>query len=97
MSSLNVDLVDNTCIVCNGFVHCSYAKPWVDLDTGNSFCLFFPYSPEHLVRTIPKLKDKPYIYVSVNASMKENSHFSGSASALFVGGFTIMQMGKVIG
>ena len=33
-----------------------YAKPWMDLDTGNSFCLFFPYSPEHLVRTIPKLK-----------------------------------------
>ncbi|XVF57995.1 hypothetical protein PTKIN_Ptkin07bG0027000 [Pterospermum kingtungense] len=75
-----------------------YAKPWVDLDTGNSFCLFFPYAPEHLVRTIPKLKDmKPYIYVSVNASMKENSHVSGSASALFVGGFSITQMGKNIG
>ncbi|XVF14043.1 hypothetical protein REPUB_Repub09cG0022600 [Reevesia pubescens] len=74
-----------------------YAKPWTDLDTGNSFCLFFPYSPEHLVRTIPKLKDmKPYIYVSINASMKEHSHVSGSASALFVGGFSIMQMGKDI-
>ncbi|XVE67869.1 hypothetical protein DITRI_Ditri09bG0022500 [Diplodiscus trichospermus] len=74
-----------------------YAKPWMDLDTGNSFCLFFPYSPEHLVRTIPKLKDmKPYIYISVNASMKEQSHVSGSASALFVGGFSIMQMGKML-
>ncbi|XP_022740410.1 nuclear pore complex protein GP210 isoform X3 [Durio zibethinus] len=76
-----------------------YAKPWMDLDTSNSFCLFFPYSPEHLVRTIPKLKDmKPYIYVSINASMKEHSHVSGSASAsaLFVGGFSIMQMGKNI-
>ncbi|TYI08950.1 hypothetical protein ES332_A09G036900v1 [Gossypium tomentosum] len=74
-----------------------YAKPWIDLDTGNSFCLFFPYSPEHLVRTIPKLKDmKPYIYVSINASMKEHSHVSGSASALFVGGFSVMQMGKDI-
>ncbi|XWS30400.1 hypothetical protein CRYUN_Cryun24cG0114100 [Craigia yunnanensis] len=28
-----------------------YAKPWMDLDTGNSFCLFFPYSPEHLARS----------------------------------------------
>ncbi|TYJ17177.1 hypothetical protein E1A91_A09G033800v1 [Gossypium mustelinum] len=74
-----------------------YAKPWIDLDTGNTFCLFFPYSPEHLVRTIPKLKDmKPYIYVSINASMKEHSHVSGSASALFVGGFSVMQMGKDI-
>ncbi|XWS40691.1 hypothetical protein CRYUN_Cryun17cG0017400 [Craigia yunnanensis] len=74
-----------------------YAKPWMDLDTGNSFCLFFPYSPEHLVRTIPKLKDmKPYIYVSINASMKEHSHVSGSASALFVGGFSIMQMERNI-
>ncbi|KAK9004035.1 hypothetical protein V6N11_001853 [Hibiscus sabdariffa] len=72
-----------------------YAKPWVDLDTGNSFCLFFPYSPEHLVRTTPKLKEmKPYIYVSVNASMKEHSHVSGSASALFVGGFSIVQLGE---
>ncbi|KAK8631457.1 hypothetical protein V6N13_028245 [Hibiscus sabdariffa] len=72
-----------------------YAKPWVDLDTGNSFCLFFPYSPEHLVRTAPKLKEmKPYIYVSVNASMKEHGHVSGSASALFVGGFSIVQLGE---
>ncbi|KAE8694381.1 GP210 protein [Hibiscus syriacus] len=72
-----------------------YAKPWVDIDTGNSFCLFFPYSPEHLVRTAPKLKNmKPYIYVSINASLKEHSHVSGSASALFVGGFSIVQMGK---
>ncbi|KAK8586935.1 hypothetical protein V6N12_021454 [Hibiscus sabdariffa] len=72
-----------------------YAKPWMDLDTGDSFCLFFPYSPEHLVRTTPKLKDmKPYIYVSVNASMKEHSHVSGSASALFIGGFSVVQNGK---
>ncbi|OMO69335.1 Bacterial Ig-like, group 2 [Corchorus olitorius] len=74
-----------------------YAKPWMDLDTGKSFCLFFPYSPEHLVRTIPKLKDmKPYVYISINASMKEHSHVCGSASALFVGGFSITHMGKNI-
>lgn len=98
MSTLNVDLAYNTCIICNGFVYCSYAKPWMDLETGNSFCLFFPYSPEHLVHTTPKFKNmKPYMYVSINATVKEHSHVSGSASALFVGGFSIMQMGKVIG
>ncbi|XP_007031576.2 PREDICTED: nuclear pore complex protein GP210 [Theobroma cacao] len=74
-----------------------YAKPWMDLETGNSFCLFFPYSPEHLVHTTPKFKNmKPYMYVSINATVKEHSHVSGSASALFVGGFSIMQMGKNI-
>ncbi|XP_039067061.1 nuclear pore complex protein GP210-like [Hibiscus syriacus] len=72
-----------------------YAKPWMDHDTGDSFCLFFPYSPEQLFRTAPKLKDmKPYIYVSINASKKEHSHVSGSASALLVGGFSIVQMGE---
>ncbi|TYI63709.1 hypothetical protein E1A91_D09G035200v1 [Gossypium mustelinum] len=94
------EMLTNVPFPSQGFsfsVKFSYAKPWIDLDTGNSFCLFFPYSPEHLVRTIPKLKDmKPYIYVSINASMKEHSHVSGSASALFVGGFSIMQMGKDI-
>ncbi|XP_039035563.1 nuclear pore complex protein GP210-like [Hibiscus syriacus] len=81
------------CRVDPSFV--GYAKPWVDIDTGSSFCVFFPYSPEHLVHTAPKLMDmKPYIYVSINASLKEHSHVSGSASALFVGGFSIMQMGK---
>ncbi|CAB4305668.1 unnamed protein product [Prunus armeniaca] len=72
-----------------------YAKPWLDLDTGNSYCLFFPYSPEHLVRLIPKSKDmKPDISVSINASLRGADHVSGSASALFVGGFSILEMGK---
>ncbi|GLU11334.1 hypothetical protein SLE2022_280890 [Rubroshorea leprosula] len=72
-----------------------YAKPWMDLDTGHSYCLFFPYSPEHLALSIPKPKDmKPYVYVSINASMKEANHVSGSASALFIGGFSIVEMGK---
>lgn len=74
-----------------------YAKPWLDLDTGNSYCLFFPYSPEHLVRLIPKSKDmKPDISVSINASLRGADHVSGSASALFVGGFSILEMGKVV-
>ncbi|KAF2308463.1 hypothetical protein GH714_009804 [Hevea brasiliensis] len=72
-----------------------YAKPWMDLDTGNSYCLFFPYSPEHLERSIPRMKDmRPYISVSINASLKEANHVSGSASALFIGGFSILEMDK---
>ncbi|PRQ54034.1 putative invasin/intimin cell-adhesion [Rosa chinensis] len=70
-----------------------YSKPWIDLDTGNSYCLFFPYTPEHLVRF--KSKDmKPDISVSINASLRGADHVSGSASALFVGGFSVMEMGK---
>ncbi|KAJ9135376.1 hypothetical protein P3X46_032567 [Hevea brasiliensis] len=81
------------CKVDPSFV--GYAKPWMDLDTGNSYCLFFPYSPEHLVRSIPRMKDmRPYISVSINASLKEANHVSGSVSALFIGGFSILEMDK---
>ncbi|KAK2365493.1 nuclear pore complex protein GP210 [Trifolium repens] len=72
-----------------------YVKPWLDLDTGNSYCLFFPYSPEHLVHSIPKSEGtRPDISVSIYAFLKEHEHVLGSASALFIGGFSIMEMGK---
>ncbi|XP_065877577.1 nuclear pore complex protein GP210 isoform X2 [Euphorbia lathyris] len=72
-----------------------YAKPWLDLETSISHCLFFPYSPEHLVHSVPRLKDtRPYISVSVNASLIDASNISGSASALFIGGFSILEMDK---
>ncbi|CAK9176162.1 unnamed protein product [Ilex paraguariensis] len=72
-----------------------YAKPWRDLDTGNSYCLFFPYSPEHLVRSIPKSGDtRQDISVSINASLRGANHISGSASALFIGGFSLLEMDK---
>ncbi|KAK9272744.1 hypothetical protein L1049_003121 [Liquidambar formosana] len=72
-----------------------YTKPWKDLETGDSFCLFFPYSPEHLVRSIPISKDmRPDISVSINASLREANHVSGSASALFIGGFSVLEMDK---
>ncbi|KDP46416.1 hypothetical protein JCGZ_10256 [Jatropha curcas] len=72
-----------------------YAKPWVDASSGNSYCLFLPHSPEHLVRSMPRLKDmRPYISVSINASLREASHVSGSASAVFIGGFSILEMDK---
>ena len=73
-----------------------YVKPWLDLDSGNTYCLFFPYSPEHLVHSVPKLEGlRPDVSLSIYASLKEHKHVSGSASALFIGGFSVMEMGKV--
>ncbi|XP_054801518.1 nuclear pore complex protein GP210 [Prosopis cineraria] len=72
-----------------------YTKPWLDLDTGNSYCLFFPYTPEHLVRLVTRSEGmRPDISLSIYASLKGANHASGSASALFVGGFSIMEMSK---
>lgn len=69
----------------------------MDLDTGNTYCLFFPYSPEHLVHSMTKAKDmKPHVSFSVSASLKEAHHVSGSASALLIGGFSVMGPNKVI-
>ncbi|MED6133436.1 hypothetical protein PIB30_028200 [Stylosanthes scabra] len=72
-----------------------YVKPWLDLDSGNAYCLFFPYSPEHLVYSVPKLEGlRPDISLSIYASDRENNRISGSASALFIGGFSVKEMGK---
>lgn len=87
----NTKTLQYVCRVDPPFV--GYSKPWLDLDTGNSYCLFFPYTPEHLVRF--KSKDmKPDISVSINASLRGADHVSGSASALFVGGFSVMEMDR---
>ncbi|CAN4082059.1 unnamed protein product [Withania somnifera] len=68
-----------------------YVKPWVDLDTGNSYCLFYPYSPGHLVLATPKSGDvKQDLAVTIKASLIGEQKISGSASALFVGGFIIL-------
>jgi nuclear pore complex protein Nup210 len=48
------------------------------------------------VHSIPKSEGtRPDISVSIYASLKEHEHVLGSASALFIGGFSIMEMGKV--
>ncbi|GAB2279011.1 hypothetical protein Dimus_013676 [Dionaea muscipula] len=73
-----------------------YTKPWTDLDTGDSYCLFFPYSPEHLANGVPKLKGmRQDISISIHAFLKDTDDVSGSTSALFIGGFSILEMGKV--
>ncbi|KAL3833124.1 hypothetical protein ACJIZ3_007860 [Penstemon smallii] len=72
-----------------------FAKPWKDLETGNSFCLFFPYSPEHLERAAPNAGETTHqISVSIRASLVGDDQISGSASALFIGGFSILEMDK---
>ncbi|PKI75128.1 hypothetical protein CRG98_004463, partial [Punica granatum] len=72
-----------------------YAKPWVDPNSGNSYCLFFPYSPEHLVHSLPKSKGmRSDISITINAILREANNASGSASALFIGGFSIIGMSK---
>ncbi|XP_029128898.1 nuclear pore complex protein GP210 isoform X2 [Cajanus cajan] len=69
-----------------------YVKPWLDLDSGNSYCLFFPYSPEHLVHSVHKIEGmRPDVSLTISASLEEQEHVSGSASALFIGGFSIME------
>lgn len=68
----------------------------MDLNTGNSYCLFFPYSPDHLVHSMPKSTDtKPHVSFSINASLKEAHHVTGSASALLIGGFSVTGTDKV--
>ncbi|KAM7268816.1 hypothetical protein ACFE04_010982 [Oxalis oulophora] len=87
----NGKAVSYDCSVDPPFV--GYTKSWIDPASGNAYCLFFPYSPNHLVHLIPKLEDvKPYVYVVVNASLREANHVSGSASALFIGGFSVKEM-----
>ncbi|PIA51702.1 hypothetical protein AQUCO_01100520v1 [Aquilegia coerulea] len=82
------------CTVDPPFV--GYVKPGKDLVTGTWYCLFFPYSPEHLERSIPKKLDQMRrdISISISASIIGAEHVTGSSTALFVGGFSILSMGK---
>ncbi|KAF7801533.1 nuclear pore complex protein GP210 [Senna tora] len=49
---------------------------------------------EHLVQSVPKLGGmRPYITLSIYASLN-GANVSGHASALFIGGFSIMEMSK---
>ncbi|GAB2264624.1 hypothetical protein Droror1_Dr00028013 [Drosera rotundifolia] len=74
-----------------------FTKPWRDLDTGETYCLFFPYSPEHLAYSTPKLKGmRPDISISVHVFLNEAHDMSGSASVLFIGGFSILERDKVV-
>ncbi|KAG1358954.1 hypothetical protein COCNU_08G004000 [Cocos nucifera] len=81
-----------------------YAKPWSDHVTGSSYCLFFPYSPKRLLSLMSKsnvrleetASNRGFIYVSIIASLREAPYIMGSAHALFVGGFSIPEVGKVV-
>ncbi|CAM8898328.1 unnamed protein product [Rhodiola kirilowii] len=94
---LNNDIDDEVlykCWVDPPFV--GYTKPWRDFESGKSFCLFFPYTPEHLVHSMPKSKDlRPDISVTISASLNEASHISGHTSVMFIGGFSVLDTGKL--
>lgn len=48
-----------------------YVKPWKDFDTGNSYCLFFPYPPEHSIFSSPESRSMGQeMSVSISASLK---------------------------
>ncbi|KAH0462028.1 hypothetical protein IEQ34_009603 [Dendrobium chrysotoxum] len=74
-----------------------YAKPWFDDVVGDFCCLFFPYTPKHLQINFSKSKDlqskeinnsEGFMYVTIIASLKEAPYVTGSAHAIFVGGFS---------
>ena len=49
------------------------------------------------MQTVPKMKDKkPSISLFIHAKLREANDVSGSVSALFLGGFSILNMDKVI-
>ncbi|KAK9676341.1 hypothetical protein RND81_11G070500 [Saponaria officinalis] len=90
--SKNIE-VPYDCQVEPSFV--GYTIPLRDLNTGESNCHFFPHNPEHLANFAPKSAYKRQdMSISVLAKLKENHEVSGSATALFVGGFSILNMNK---
>ncbi|CAI9763181.1 unnamed protein product [Fraxinus pennsylvanica] len=81
------------CVLDPPYVGC--ARSWRDIDTGNLYCLFFPYPPERLVNSTPSSIDTNRgVYVTINASLRGDSRVTGSASTLFIGGFTVLEMEK---
>ncbi|KAL1564235.1 nuclear pore complex protein GP210-like protein [Salvia divinorum] len=72
------------------------ARPWKDPYTGSMHCLFFPHSPQHLAPSTSNTGgDSPHqVLISIRASLTDDHQISGSASALFVGGFVLETDGK---
>ncbi|XP_074574231.1 nuclear pore complex protein GP210 [Curcuma longa] len=74
-----------------------YARAWVNNVTGYSYCLFFPYSPKHLLSIMSKSNTRRQeydnseglVHFSMIASLKETPAITGSAHAAYVGGFTL--------
>lgn len=68
-----------------------FVKAWFDLFTGKFYCIFFPHSPEHLLRIAPDSADiRRGLAISIRASLIEDSSISDSASAIFLGGFSLL-------
>ncbi|KAH9624818.1 hypothetical protein KSS87_018134 [Heliosperma pusillum] len=90
--SKNVEVLYD-CQVDPSFV--GYTIPLRDLNTGESYCHFFPHNPEHLANFAPKSGFKRQdISISIHAKLREAHEVSGSVTALFVGGFSVLDMNK---
>ncbi|CAA6668012.1 unnamed protein product [Spirodela intermedia] len=78
-----------------------YVTPWRDNATGTLYCIFFPYSPNYLVNSLPKIKDNSrelmtstrngMLFVSVTVSPKGAPDLLGSGQVLFIGGFSVSE------
>ncbi|WOL18742.1 nuclear pore complex protein [Canna indica] len=74
-----------------------YSKAWINNVTGYSYCIFFPYSPKHLLSVLSKSNMKQLdntvseglVYISVIATFRETPNVIGSAHVPYVGGFII--------
>ncbi|CAI9087870.1 OLC1v1022055C1 [Oldenlandia corymbosa var. corymbosa] len=82
-----IDFFD--CQVYPSFV--GVAKPWLDTIRGRPYCSFIPHSPEQLVQKAPDFADvNRGLTISLSASSLEENGVSGSASAIFIGGFSFL-------
>ncbi|KAF3793671.1 Nuclear pore complex protein [Nymphaea thermarum] len=82
-----------------------YVTPWKDADTAKYYCLFFPYSPEHLSHTLPiigttkfevkkGLGDRP-MFVSISVTLRGAYPMSGSVRLPFHSGFSVLGIHKL--
>ncbi|XP_031481437.1 nuclear pore complex protein GP210 isoform X2 [Nymphaea colorata] len=82
-----------------------YVTPWKDADAAKYYCLFFPYSPEHLSHALPiigtnkfvvkrGLGDRP-MFVSISVTLRGAYPMSGSVRLPFHSGFSVLGIHKL--
>ncbi|KAH9331454.1 hypothetical protein KI387_003562, partial [Taxus chinensis] len=94
--------VSYDCLVDPPYV--GYCKPWKDSISGMFYCLFIPHSPEYLAQILPGLKDRTQnfrvgdqdgrLHISITAVLRGAKEVSGSADAIFIVGFSVLDMDK---
>ncbi|CAN6449269.1 unnamed protein product [Victoria cruziana] len=82
-----------------------YVTPWKDADAAKYYCLFFPYSPEHLSHALPILGAAKFevkndlvnraLFVSISVTLRGAYPMSGSVRLPFHSGFSILGIHKL--